>query len=303
MLRILQNSFETVQLLLCLCTSLLFSFERSDSILYLKSDASAIWQMSVFNYETDFRHLEMVTFRYLTTYLGGGQLKSAFLYYRTIAPLEQTQVAVLTGAAQPLVDTMDLKAWPRISLIGARARNCTPSTPLFPPHFPSLPPRQGKIFEEVSLSRPVTHSPLYWRREEPHLGKLKRTKRVFAAVLCHFFGTKVLLFSGQTESSRQPWDGTCGLRLACPLWSALTPILQRISCWPCLPGTRPQKVWNPLSFSFMWWCTPLFLFWPHPPFSVINFGPLRQERIACHTPPYPLSSSAVQNLHACTQPN
>lgn len=110
--------------------------------------------------------------------------------------------------------------------------------PLFPPHFPSLPPRQGKIFEEVSLSRPVTHSPLYWRREEPHLGKLKRTKRVSRPFCATFLDEGAAVF-WPPESSRQPWDGTCGLRLACPLWSALTPILQRISCWPCLPGTRP----------------------------------------------------------------
>lgn len=86
MLRMLRNSFETVRLLLCVCTSLLFSFERSDSILYLKSDASAISQRPVFNYETDFRHLEMVTFRYLTTYLGVGSSNPLFLTTEILPP-------------------------------------------------------------------------------------------------------------------------------------------------------------------------------------------------------------------------
>ena len=55
---------------------------------------------------------------------------------------------------------------------------------------------------------------------------------------------------------------------------------------------------EPFILSFMW-CTPLFLFWPHPPFSVINFGLLRQEWIVHHTP-LPPTNERRSNLHACT---
>lgn len=194
-----------------------------------------------------------------------------------------------------------MKAWPRISSCSARARETTHPPPSIPPgrHIfsPSLPAREN-FWRSVPLPSGDTFPSLLAARGAP-LRQIKADEAGLAAVLCAPFLDQSCCSTAKTTENHR---GDRGKKpVACGWHVHYGQRRRQSSSGPPAGFASQEQGFRRYGTLYRFFRVhPSLLFWPHPPLSVINFGPPQQEWIAHHTPTLPPTSSAVLNLHACT---